>query len=66
MFPSPNANTSTQGMKAPKTKPKSIITFVKIINHLFRVPLFKSPEASDAATLPAGYSPPIPTPTRNR
>ena len=53
-------------MKAPMTKPQSIITFVNRINHRFRVPDFSSPVASEHATLPAGYSPPIPIPTRNR
>ena len=32
----------------------------------FRVPAFNSPVASEQATDPAGYSPPIPIPTRNR
>jgi len=57
--------TRRYGTKAPITKPQSMATFVNIMNHRFRVPLFNSPVASEQATEPAGYSPPMPIPTRN-
>lgn len=41
----------------PATKPRSICTFVKRMNHRLRVPAFISPEDSAQPTLPAGYSP---------
>lgn len=58
--------TNRYGTKAPITKPQSIMTLVNRMNHLFLVPLFNSPVASLQATEPAGYSPPIPIPTRKR
>ena len=58
--------TKTYGTNAPMTKPQSIATLVNIMNHIFLVPDLTSPDASAAATLPAGYSPPIPIPTRKR
>lgn len=57
--------TSTQGIIFPTTNPKSITKFVTIINSPWRLPDFVSAVASLAATLPAGYSAPIPTPRQN-
>ena len=45
------------GTKFAMTKPKSIWTFVNMINQRFLCPSFNSPVLSAQATLPAGYSP---------
>lgn len=47
----------SQGTKAPKTKPRSIMLLVKRMNQRLRVPLLSSPLDSAQPTLPAGYSP---------
>jgi hypothetical protein len=39
------------------------MVLVNMMNHMFRDPDLSSPDASAALTLPAGYSPPMPTPT---
>ena len=53
------------GSKCIKLSLQSIITFVNMMNHRLRVPLFNSPVDSEQATDPAGYSPPIPYYTRS-
>ncbi len=62
LWSSPRIQTQTRGTKAETTKPTSILKLVNKINHLFLVPFLTSPVASEAATEPAGYSPPIPIP----
>lgn len=66
MWFSVNMRTKIYGTNAPMTNPQSIATLVNKINQVFLVPVFTSPDASAAATLPAGYSPPMPIPTRKR
>lgn len=48
---------SVQGIKAPMTKPTSIMEFVNRMNQRLRVPRLSSPVDSAQPTLPAGYSP---------
>jgi hypothetical protein len=55
----------TKGTNPPSTNPKSITKFVTITNKACLCPFFASLVASLAATLPAGYSAPIPIPNRN-
>lgn len=57
--------TKRQGTMLPMTNPRSMTKFVTIINKACRLPGFVSAVASLAATLPAGYSAPIPTPRQN-
>src|SRR5271155_2445214 len=57
--------TNKQGTIFPITNPKSITKFVTMIKSACLRPGFVSAVASLAATLPAGYSAPIPTPRQN-
>ena len=50
-------STTIMAVSADATKPKSICTLVKRMNHRLRVPSLSSPLLSAQATLPAGYSP---------
>lgn len=58
---SPVIRTTTVATIALMKKARSICTLVKRMNHLLRVPSLSSPVDSAQPTLPAGYSPPMPT-----